>query len=62
MKGKENTFNEVIGLMLQNELEIAYKVLNLYCDNPNKLLEMTKKVLEHLYNPNLRDEESAMIK
>ena len=62
MKSKENTFNEVLALMSQNEMGIAYKVLNRYGDNPNKLLDMTKKILEHNYIPNLGDEDSALIK
>ena len=62
MKSKENTFNEVLALMSQNELEIAYKVLKRYGDNPDKLLDMTKKILEHNYKPNLGDEDSKLIK
>ena len=62
MKSNENTFNEVFALMSQNEMGIAYKVLNRYGNNPDKLLDMTKKILEYDYIPNIGDEESKMIK
>ena len=62
IKSRENTFNEVLALMSQNEMGIAYKVLHQYGKNPSKLLEMTKKILEHDYAPHLGGEDSAMIK
>ena len=62
MRSEDNTFNEVLALIAQNEMGVAYKVLNRFGSNPSKLLEMTKKILNFNYRPYLGDEESTVIK
>ena len=62
IKSDNNTFNEVLTLISQNEIGVAYKVLKRFGNNPSKLLEMTKKILEFEYRPYLGNEESTTIK
>ena len=62
MKSRENTYNEVMALMSQNEMGVAYRILNQFRGNPNKMLEMTGKILEHDYRPSLGNENSNVIK
>ena len=62
MKSDNSTFNEVLALISQNEVGIAFKVLKRFGNNPSKLLEMTKKILDFQYSPYLGNEESTIIK
>ena len=62
IKSRDNTFNEVLALISQNEMGIAYKVLSRFGNNPSKLLEMTKKILEFNHRPYLGNEDSTLIK
>ena len=62
LRGRESTLNDVLTLMAQNDMGIAYKVLHRYGSNPDKLISMTKKILEHEYHPHLGTKDSALIK
>ena len=49
-------------MMSQNEMGIAYKIHNRFADNPDKLLSVTKKILEHNHHPHLGNKKSTLIK